>query len=52
MIFGWRCLRSAISSHDYDGVIVKEYCQKIICEYIDTLYEFQERVVKILETAI
>ena len=31
-------------AHDYDGVIVKEYCQRIICEYIDTLYEFQERL--------
>ena len=27
-------------SHDYDGVIVKEYCQRIIHEYIDLLYEF------------
>ena len=27
-------------AHDYDGVIVKEYCQRIIHEYIDRLYEF------------
>ena len=27
--------------YDYDGVIVKEYCQKIIHEYIDRLYEFK-----------
>ena len=24
-------------AHDYDGVIVKEYCQRIIHEYIDKL---------------
>lgn len=29
-------------AHDYDGVIVKEYCQKIIHEYTDRLYEFEE----------
>ena len=35
-------------SHDYDGVIVKEYCQKIIGEYIDHLYAFNEYVVTLL----
>ena len=35
-------------SHDYDGVIVKEYCQKIIGEYIDHLYAFKEYVVTLL----
>ena len=29
-------------AHDYDGVIVKEYCQKIIGEYTDYLYAFKE----------
>lgn len=33
---------------DYDGVIVKEYCQKIIHEYIDRLYDFRKRVEEIL----
>lgn len=27
-------------AHDYDGGIVKEYCQRIIGVYIDMLYEF------------
>ena len=31
-------------AHDYDGVIVKEYCQRIIHEYIDKLYEFRRQV--------
>ena len=35
-------------AHDYDGVIVKEYCQKIIGEYIDQLYAFKEHVVMLL----
>ena len=34
-------------AHDYDGVIIKEYCQKIIGEYIDQLYGFK-RYVEIL----
>ena len=29
-------------AHDYDGVIVKEYCQRIIRDYIDKLYEFRD----------
>ena len=37
-------------AHDYDGVIVKEYCQKIIHEYIDRLYEFRNHAGKILIT--
>lgn len=35
---------------DYDGVIVKEYCQRIVQEYIDKLWEFRKRVEEILET--
>ena len=35
-------------AHDYDGVIVKEYCQKIIHEYIDRLYEFRDRAAEVL----
>ena len=31
-------------AHDYDGVIVKEYCQRIIRDYIDNLYEFRNWV--------
>ena len=31
-------------AHDYDGVIVKEYCQRIIHEYIDKLCEFRRQV--------
>ena len=37
-------------AHDYDGVIVKEYCQRIVHEYIDKLWEFRKCVEKILET--
>ena len=36
-------------SHDYDGMIVKEHCQKIIHLYIDKLYEFKTTVEKLLE---
>ena len=35
-------------AHDYDGVIVKEYCQRIIHEYIDRLYEFRSLVAVVL----
>ena len=35
--------------HDYDGVIVKEYCQRIIHEYIDLLYEFRKGAAHIVE---
>ena len=31
-------------AQDYDGVIVKEYCQRIIRDYIDKLYEFRNWV--------
>ena len=37
-------------AHDYDGVIVKEYCQRIVHEYIDKRGEFRKCVEKILET--
>lgn len=36
-------------SHDYDGVIVKKYCQRIIHEYIDLLYEFRKCAEHIVE---
>ena len=36
-------------AHDYDGVIVKKYCQKIVCEYIDRLYEYRKRVKQVLD---
>ena len=35
-------------AHDYDGVIVKEYCQRIIHEYIDRLYEFRSHAAAVL----
>ncbi|HJB01816.1 MAG TPA: nucleotidyltransferase substrate binding protein [Candidatus Mediterraneibacter merdavium] len=35
-------------AHDYDGNIVKEYCQKIVHEYIDTLYEYLSRAQRIV----
>ena len=35
-------------AHDYDGVIVKEYCQRIIHEYIDRLYEFRSYAAAVL----
>ena len=35
-------------AYDYDGVIVKEYCQRIIHEYIDRLYEFRSHVAAVL----
>ena len=31
-------------THDYDGMIVKEHCQKIIHQYIDHFYDFQRQV--------
>ena len=36
-------------SHDYDGLVVKEYCQIIVDSYIDKLEEFQARVVAVLQ---
>ena len=33
-------------AHDYDGVIVKEYCQSH--EYIDRLYEFRDHAAAVL----
>lgn len=35
-------------AHDYDGNIVKEYCQKIIHEYIDVFYEYLSRAQQIV----
>ena len=36
-------------SHDYDGLVVKEYCQIIVDSYIEKLEEFQARVVTVLQ---
>ncbi len=36
-------------THDYDGIIVKEHCQKIIGEYTDYLYAFKERAETLLD---
>lgn len=36
-------------AHDYDGAIVKEYCQRIIGVYIDMLYEFCGKTGKLLQ---
>lgn len=30
--------------HDYDSEIIKQYCDRIVDVYIDTLYEFQKVV--------
>lgn len=38
-------------SHDYDGLVVKEYCQIIVDSYIEKLEEFQARVVAVLQDA-
>lgn len=35
-------------AHDYDGAVVKEYCQKIVHEYIDRLYDFRNHVASVL----
>ena len=35
-------------AHDYDGVIVKEYCTRIVNVYIDRFYEFRIRAEEIL----
>lgn len=37
-------------SHDYDGLVVKKYCQIIVNSYIDKLEEFQARVVAVLQS--
>lgn len=31
-------------SHDYDGEIVEKHCRTIIQEYVDLMYDFQEKV--------
>ncbi len=36
-------------SHDYDGSIVKEYCERIIEEYVNRMYELEEKIQKILQ---
>ena len=36
-------------AHDYDGVIVKEYCEIIVTTYIDKFYEFGEKVEALLQ---
>lgn len=35
-------------SHDYDGEIVKQTCQKIVTSYIDEFYQLKEKVEQIL----
>ena len=35
-------------AHDYDCEIVKEHCNTIVKEYIDSFYEFEETVKKLL----
>lgn len=37
-------------SHDYDGLVVKKYCQTIVDSYIEKLEEFQARVVAVLQS--
>ena len=37
-------------SHDYDGKILKTYCEKIVGIYIDKFMEFRSSVEKLLET--
>lgn len=39
-------------AHDYDGGIVKEYCQTIIHEYIDKLYDFKITVETLLKAGM
>ncbi len=31
-------------THDYDGVIVKEYCERIIHQYVDAFYALEDRI--------
>jgi len=31
-------------AHDYDGVIVKKYCQRMVSVYIDILYELRRTI--------
>lgn len=35
-------------SHDYDGEIVKQTCQKIVTDYIDEFYRLKEKVDRIM----
>ena len=37
-------------THDYDGDIVKEYCNEIVENYIDLFYDFEKQVKKLMET--
>ena len=34
--------------HDYDGAIVKEYCHLIVDSFIDLMYEYENRALKLL----
>lgn len=36
-------------AHDYDGVIIKKYCQSIVRVYIDMLYELRGKVEALLD---
>ena len=31
-------------AHDYDGVIIKKYCRRIVSVYIDILYELRRTI--------
>lgn len=35
-------------AHDYDGVIVKNYCTRIVDVYIEKFYEFRGRIEELL----
>lgn len=35
-------------SHDYDGLIVKEYCKTIIEQYLELMYEFKNKAREVL----
>ena len=37
-------------THDYDGDIVKEYCNEIVEKYIDLFYDFENQVKKLMES--
>lgn len=38
-------------SHDYDGEIVKEFCEKIVYVYLDKFYELKETIDKVVADA-
>lgn len=52
ILFGSRAKGTALERSDIDIAVsgVNDYCQKIIHEYIDRLYEFRNHVGEILKT--